>query len=113
MAFVVLAQHVTLFTSCKRIRFSGPGDFARLQHLYTTLVVVGLTGMHKTSCSGESRLPLHMSSYSRARKRKNVIYQYTLHTDAGCTENLENVSSLCKAYQQFKIVLFTLHVLRI
>ena len=57
MAFVVLAQHVTLFTSCKRIRFSGPGDFARLQHLYTTLVVVGLTGMHKTSCSGDQDFP--------------------------------------------------------
>lgn len=31
MAFVVLAQHVVLCISCKRIRFFSPEDFARLQ----------------------------------------------------------------------------------
>jgi len=33
-----------------------------------TVILVGLTGMHKTGCSGETRLVLHVPSSSWARK---------------------------------------------
>ncbi len=34
-----------------------------------TVVLVGLTGLHKTGCSGETRLVLHVTSSSSAGKR--------------------------------------------
>jgi hypothetical protein len=40
------------------------------------VVLVGLIGMHKTGCSGETRLVLHVPSSSRAGKRFNYYYYY-------------------------------------
>ncbi len=36
-----------------------------------TVVLAGLTGMHKTGCSGEARLVLHVPSSSLAETRFN------------------------------------------
>ncbi len=55
-------------------------------HLYTTLVLVGLTavpaGMHKTSCSGESRLPCTYLAHHEPESVKMlfiiIIIHYTL-----------------------------------
>ena len=44
--------------------------------LVVVLVRVGLTGMHKTGCSGETRLVLHVPSSSWAGKRFNNYYYY-------------------------------------
>jgi len=41
-----------------------------------TVVLVGLTGMHKTGCSGETRLVLHVPSSSWAGKRFNYYCNY-------------------------------------
>ena len=41
-----------------------------------TVVLVGLMGMHKTGCSGATRLVLHVPSSSWAGKRFNYYYYY-------------------------------------
>ncbi len=38
--------------------------FCSVSVLHGTVVLVGLTGMHKTGCSGETRLVLHVPSSS-------------------------------------------------
>ncbi len=39
-----------------------------------SVVLVGLIGMYKTGCFGETSLVLHVPSSSRARKRLNYYY---------------------------------------
>ncbi len=64
---------------------SGPRGFAHLaalglvsMMLHYVIVkavdLVGLTGMHKTSCSGETRIVLHVPSYSSSRAGKRFDY---------------------------------------
>ncbi len=51
-----------------------------------TVVLVGLTGMHKTDCTGETRLVLHVASSSWAGKHFTCYY----HTIKFSEDNLKS-----------------------
>jgi len=51
---------------CGTVHLVAPGLVSMMLHCVTVniVVLVGLTGMHKTGCSGETRLALHVLSSS-------------------------------------------------
>ena len=67
-----------------------------LHHVFVkNVVLAGLVGLHKTGCSGETKLVLHVPSSSRAGKRLTIVILVIVFS--GCIQGSDHTVEIIAA----------------